>query len=126
MWSKIAASLLAVAASAAATGACAMTIPEHAQGSCRVIGGEKLAAEAGGPDAICTAIERAVAAKAPGVRYSAEVRALSSSMLAAQLVANGRKLPEQKFAVMDGAISASAIERFADAVATALAEAGKR
>lgn len=103
-----------------------MTAPAQAHGSCRVIGGEKLPAGSGGADAICAAIQRAAAAKAPGVRYNAEIRVLSSSMLAANLVANGRKLPEQKFAVMDRAISASAIERFADAVATALAEAGKR
>ncbi|MEO8455517.1 MAG: hypothetical protein ABI454_10175 [Sphingomicrobium sp.] len=103
-----------------------MTAPAHAQGSCRLIAGEKVPAGSGGAEAICAAVERAAAAKAPDVRYSAEIRVLSSSMLAAKLVANGRKLPEQKFAVMDGEISASAIERFADAVATALAEEGKR
>jgi hypothetical protein len=103
-----------------------MTAAAHAQGSCQVTAGEKLPAASGGADAICAAIQRAAAAKAPDVRYSAEIRVLSSSMLAANLVADGRKLPEQKFAVMDHEISASTIERFAEAVATALAEASKR
>ena len=54
-----------------------MSAPQPTRGPCRVIGGEKLPAEAGGADAICAAVQRAVAARAPGVRYSAEVRVLS-------------------------------------------------
>jgi hypothetical protein len=101
-----------------------MTAPAQAQGPCRVTGGEKLPAEAGGPDAICAAVQRAVAARTPNLRYSAEIRVLSRSALAAELAANGRKLPEVKFSVSDRELNPRAIGHFAESVATALAQAG--
>ncbi|MEA3058271.1 MAG: hypothetical protein QOF34_1086, partial [Sphingomonadales bacterium] len=67
-----------------------MSAPGQAQRPCRVSGADKLPAQAGGADAICAAIERAVAAGAPNVRYSADVRVLSKSSLAATLVVSGR------------------------------------
>ena len=48
-----------------------MTAQAQAHGSCRVTGAEKLPADSGGAAAICAAVERAVAAKAPDLRYSA-------------------------------------------------------
>jgi hypothetical protein len=52
-----------------------------------------------------------------------EVRVLSNSALAAAIVANGKKLPEQHFAVSDRLLNRGAVERFAHAVAEA-AKAG--
>src|SRR6184192_2609877 len=77
----------------------------NALGRCSVVSGEKLPAGLGGGPGICEAVERAIATAAPGARYSAEVRVLSSTRLAAILVVNGRALPEQKFAVMDSELN---------------------
>jgi hypothetical protein len=100
-----------------------MSPPEQSQGRCRVTGAEKLPAEAGGAAAICAAVERAVAAQAPNLRYSAEVRVLSRRGLAANLETAGRKLPELQFSVSDRELNPRAIGQFADSVAEALAGA---
>lgn len=92
---------------------------------CRVIAGEKLLAEQNGPASICTEIERAIAAGAPRVRYSVEVKVLSKSRLAASVVVNGRALPEQNFAIMDSDLNAGAIQRFAASLARIVAEEAK-
>ena len=92
---------------------------------CHVVGGEKLPAASGGSKAICSEIERAIAALAPKARYSAEVTVLTKSRLAATLVVNGRTLPEQKFAIMDSDLNAGAIQRFACSLAAEVAEAAK-
>jgi hypothetical protein len=92
---------------------------------CRVVGGEKLPAASGGAKAICAAIERAIAARAPNVRFSAEVKVLRPSMLATTVVVNGRSLPEQKFAVMDRDLNAGSIKRFANSIAAAVAKAAR-
>jgi hypothetical protein len=119
---KLGSSILALAAALVSTGACAMTSPPNgAQGQCRVIGGEKLPSGTGGAAGVCAAIEKAVATHAPNVRYSAEVRVLSKSALAAKLVADGRDLPEQNFAVSDRDLGAGSIERFARALAEVVA-----
>ncbi len=91
-----------------------------------MVGAEKLSGESGGPGAICAAVQRAVAAQvqAQGVRYSAEIRVLSRSALAAELQTNGRKLPELRFSVQDRNLNPLAIGHFADSIAGALAEAG--
>ena len=102
-----------------------MSAPEPAVGSCRVVGGEKLPAEAGGANAICAAVERAVAAKSPRLRYSADIRVLSRTALAAELQTNGRKLPELRFSVQDRNLNPMAIGHFADSVAKALADAAR-
>jgi hypothetical protein len=98
-----------------------MSTPEQAQGPCRVTGAEKLPPEAGGAGAICAAVERAVAAQAPKVRYSVEVRVLSPTAHAANQEAGGRKLPELRFSVSDRELNPRAIGHFADSVAAALA-----
>ena len=125
MWNRLARSILVGSAGLAATGACAMTAPVQAQSSCRVHDAARLPAEAGGADAICGAVARAAAAKAPSVRYNAEIRVVSRSSLAAELTADGRKLPEQRFSVSDRDLNPLAIEHFADALAAALADARK-
>ena len=115
--------LLVLAAGVVPAGACAMSATGKPQAHCSVLGGEKLPARVGGPKAICDAVERAVASRAPGVRFSAEVKVLTRSMLTASLVVNGRRLSEQKFAVMDRELGESSINRFADSIATEVAKA---
>jgi hypothetical protein len=103
-----------------------MSAPEQARGPCRVTGAGKLPAEAGGAAAICAAVERAVAAQAPNLRYSVEVRVLSRTALAANLETAGRKLPELGFSISDRELNPRAIGQFADSVAAALAGARGR
>lgn len=96
-----------------------------ASAHCRVVGGEKLTAESGGSSALCVAVEKAIRASAPRTRYDAEVRVLSPSRLSATLIVEGRRLPEQKLAIMDRTITAAAVERFAQALAAEVAKAAK-
>ena len=122
-WVRFAASVLAVAATAATTNAGAVSAPHPVR--CTVVGAERLPGEAGNAASLCSAVERAVAAQAPGAHYTAEVRVVSDSMLAAKLVVGGRALPEQKFAVMDRRLNQSSIERFAQSIATKVASAAR-
>lgn len=94
-------------------------------GRCTVIGGENLPAAVGGNEALCTAIERAIASRAPTAHYSAQIKVLPRSRLSATLVVNGRTLPEQKFAVMDRELNPASIQLFADSLAEQLVEAAK-
>ena len=123
---KFTAPAFALAVAASATGACAMSTPESGQqGHCTVIGAEKLPAEVGGANALCAALERAVSAKVPGLHYSAELRVASPSVLIANIVVNGRKLPEQRFGVMDRNLNSGSIHRFAETLANLLAQSSK-
>jgi hypothetical protein len=124
MWNKFPAAILALAATVVAASTCAMSAP-HPQphGPCRVIGGDKLPAESGGAAALCATVEHAVAARAPTVRYSAEIRVVSKSALAANLVAHGRKLPEQNFSIVDRNLNPGSIQRFAETLAELIAKA---
>jgi hypothetical protein len=127
MRGKIAAAAIVVGLAVGSRSAGAMNAPEQALPHCKVIGGDKLPAASGGPEALCKAIEQAAAARAPGVAYSAEVRVVAPSVLVATLTtADGRKLPEQKYAVMDRAITRSSFQRFAEAIAAALGKAESR
>ena len=84
---------------------------------CKVIGGDKLPADSGGPGEMCAAIARAAATTAPQTRFSVEVRVLSESSLAATLTtADGRILPEQRFATSDRNLTRASLERFAKAL----------
>jgi hypothetical protein len=94
-------------------------------GHCQVTGSDKLATSSAGFNTICDEVERAIAANAPGVRYSAEIKIISASRLAAGLIVNGQKLPVQNFAVMDGNLSTASIKRFATALAVAVLKASK-
>ena len=85
--------------------------------NCKVVGGDKLPADAGSPDQLCAAIERAAATGAPHARFSVEVRVLSESSMSATLTtADGRILPEQKFATSDRSLNRGSFERFAKAL----------
>ena len=104
-----------------------MTSPTSPLTGCRVVGGDKLPASSGGSEALCAAITKAAAAQAEGGRFSVEVRVLGSSRLAATLTtADGRKLPEQRFAVSDRSLTKSSFERFARALAVEVAKAGSQ
>ena len=94
---------------------------------CRVVDAGKLPAEVGGADGLCSAIARAIEARAPGLEYAVEVRVISASRLSATLVTgDGRRLPEKNFAIMDRNLNAASIQRFAEAIAGQLVEAGSR
>jgi hypothetical protein len=99
-----------------------MASPSSQSTACRIVDGDKLPDESGGAAALCTAIERAAAARAPGVAYTVEVKVLSTSRLAATLTSAGRTLPEQHFAVMDRELNGGSFERFAAALADQLAK----
>lgn len=96
-------------------------------GHCRVIGGAKLPAATGGPQALCAAVEAAAKKRAPGASFTVELRVLSAYSLAAAIrMADGRTLPEQKIAVNDRSLNRASIDRFATAIAARIAEAGNR
>lgn len=92
---------------------------------CVVAGAEKFGLGSIGSAGICSEVERAIAAQAPMVHYDAEIKVLSRSRLAATLTVNGRTLPVQNFAVMDGKLGTASIARFASALARAVIEAAK-
>lgn len=96
--------------------------PHRAERHCRVIGAEKFVSASGGAEVICAAIEKAVTARMPGMSYTAQVRVLSRSALAANVVANGRTLPEQNMSVSDRDLSPSSIESFARSLAEEMAK----
>ncbi len=99
-----------------------MNSPRPQQVNCRVIGGDKLPAETGGPDALCAAIARAAAQDAPASKFSVEVRVLNRSSLAAILkTADGITLPEQHFAISDRGLTKGSLDRFAKALVGAVA-----
>lgn len=123
MWRIIPAPALLVMAASLSGGACAMASPSGQSTPCRIVDGDKLPDGSGGAAALCAAIERAAAAKTPGVAYTVEVKVLSASRLAATITADGRKLPEQNFAIMDRELNGASFERFAAALADQLAKA---
>jgi hypothetical protein len=121
MWRIIPVPALLAMAASLSGGACAMASPSGQSTTCRIVDGGKLPDGSGGAAALCSAIERAAAAKAPGVAYTVEVRVLSSSRLAATVTSGGRKLPEQNFATMDRELNSGSFDRFAAALADQLA-----
>ena len=124
---KVATAVGVMALAAVSGSACGMTQSAARPDRCQVIGGDKLPAETGGALQICTAIEAAAAAQAPGAGYSIEVRVLSDHLLAARVqMADGRSLPEQKMAVSDRKLSRSSIDRFAIAIGEAIGRASGR
>lgn len=124
MWGRFAALLFL--AGVAPTELLAMNMRADVPASrCVVAGAEKFRPGSIGGAAICSEVERAIAAQAPTARYSAEIKVLSPSRLAATLIVDGRTLPVQNFAVMDGKLGATSIERFASALARAVVEATK-
>jgi hypothetical protein len=112
------------AAAAAFAGGSALSARAPSKGPCHVIGGDKLP-PAVRQDVICTEIARAMTQRAAAVKYSVEVKILSPSRLSAVLVANGRTLPDQNFAVSDRELNSGAIRRFAESLAGEAAKAMK-
>ena len=117
--------LIVGAAVASTSGsACGMTQSSRSLIGCRVTGAEKLSSAIGGEQGICAAIEQAVAAEAPGVGYSVDVRVVSRAVLSATItLANGNTLPEQKIAISDSELRRSTVARFAKSLAARIAEA---
>lgn len=104
-------------------GACAMT-QSNSPERCRVIGEELLPAEIGGGRGLCDALESAVASRAPGVGFTAEIEVRSNSSLHADIkLSDGRSLPRQKLSVSDRKLNKSSIGRFAIAVAEVISQA---
>lgn len=114
--------IAALAMASATGGACGMSASTNVPVKCRVDGADKALAAAGGPQALCEAIEAAARAKAPKASFTVEIRALSTYSLAANIrLADGRDLPEQRMAVNDRRIDRGSIERFAAAIADQIA-----
>jgi hypothetical protein len=104
----------------------AMSAPGKSAHLCRVIGGEKWLAGAGGPDALCGEIRRAMAAAIPGQAYDVQVRLLSPSRAAATLTVNGHALSGQHFAIMDSDFTGPSLREFAQSLANAAKAGGRR
>ncbi|MEO5772713.1 MAG: hypothetical protein ABIQ32_01165 [Sphingomicrobium sp.] len=114
---------LAVGLVAIAAGACAMSVPHDSALRCRVTAGAKLLAPAGGPAALCAAVERALAPKLAAAATNIELRVGSRSMFTAAVSqAGGKPLPEFHFTEADRAMSAKTFETFAAALARYIAE----
>ena len=121
MGGRIAALALGGALLVASASACAMSSPPPAQAKCTIIGGDKLSAQSGGADALCAAIERAMAEQVPGTKVTAEVRVLSASRLRATVkAADGRVLDDQNYASSDRTLTRASFERFASGLAEEL------
>ena len=106
--------------------ACAMADSRADTPACVVGGADKLPAGLNG-DSICTAIRAAARDLSPGAAFSVEVRVVSASSLAARIrLGDGRDLPEQKMAVSDRMLNPGSIERFAAAIAAAVAGSAAR
>lgn len=104
-----------------------MNSPSPQLVECRVVGGEKLPAETGGPDALCAAIMRAAEAQVPARKFRVEVRVLTAASLAATLTtADGTILPEQKFAISDRSLTKGSLDRFANSLVGKVASAPPR
>jgi len=109
----------------AGAGLASATVAGVTPAPCQVIGAEKLPAAAGGAEAICAAVQHAISAQAPGVRYRAIVKVVGPARLTTALVVNGHQLPDQNFAVMDRNLNPASLERFAHSIAAAVAKASK-
>ena len=92
---------------------------------CKVMGADKLPAEVGGASSVCAAIEQAMTAAVPGVRYTAQIDVRSKAALSATIVADGRELPKQELTVMDRNLNVRSIERFAASLAAQVAKVTK-
>lgn len=95
-------------------------------GHCTVIGGENLPVTSGGSGSLCRAIESAISAQAPTVQHHVDVKVISRSRLSAVVVVNGRTLPDQRFAVMDGELTPGSFEHFAQSLALLVGQAEKK
>lgn len=117
------ASILLLAASMAPASASAMS---GSASPCHLVGAEKLPREVGGGEAVCRAIEQAIAAQAPNSKYRVHVEVLSKASVKATVELNGRRLPEQRISVMDRDLNLRSIERFAKKLAEEAAKAARQ
>src|SRR5215213_6953918 len=117
------ASILLLTAAMAPAGTSTMSNP---LGPCHIVGAEKLPREIGGGAAVCSAIQRAISAQAPGLKYTVHVEVLSQSSVKATVDMDGRRLPEQRISVVDRDLNTRSIERFANALASEAAKAARR
>lgn len=117
--------LLAVAMAGSIGGnACAMAGSTEESPACIVSGADKLPEGLNG-DAICTAVRAAT--RKLSSDFSVEIRVVSASSLAARIsLHDGKTLPEQKMAVSDRQLDSRSIERFALAIANAVAGSATR
>jgi hypothetical protein len=95
-------------------------------GHCRVIDGQKLPAELGGEQSLCTAIAQALR---PGVANGAaiEVNVVSPYLLSATVtMADGRMLPAIKVGSSDRPLSRRAVQMLADSIAAQAAAQSKQ
>jgi hypothetical protein len=112
---------VALALAGSSLAACAVTGASTAP-RCSVTGTEMLRADAGGQQAICAEIDRAMTAAPPGTRV--EVRIHSASFVSARtILSDGRTLPEMNTAVSDSTLGKSSFAMLARALAEQLAAA---
>jgi hypothetical protein len=95
-------------------GACAMTKDSSASLECTVGGSEKFVAAAGGADAICAIMEKAIAAT--GLDAAIHVEILSSHAAVAHATIGGRNLDQRRIDISDRTLNGQAIETLARAV----------
>ena len=105
--------------------ACAMQQSKALPPPCAVSGSDRLPAEVGGGEAICSAIRAALREQSSGTGYAVRVTVESASSLSARVtLSDGRTLPRQRMAVSDRQLNPASIKRFAAAVANAVAGSG--
>jgi hypothetical protein len=105
----------------ASGGACGMNESASKPGRCQVINGEKLPAELGGEQTLCTAIVQALG---PDVANDAaiEVSVISPYLLSATVImADGRRLPAVKVGSSDRPLGSRAVHMLADSIAAQVA-----
>lgn len=103
--------------------ACAMNSEPAATVHCVVEGGEKLPPDTGGATAVCAVIANELKTQTGGVAVQVRVEVKSGSWLVARITRDGVDLPDQNMAVSDGRLRKSSIDRFARAIAQAVAAA---
>ena len=97
--------------------------PRLAPANCSVVGGEKTLQAAGGREALCREIARALAQVGQADAAQVVVHVRRAHLSASVKLKNGRALPEMGFAVSDAPISEKSVKKFADQIAAAVREA---
>lgn len=120
------AAIVALTMVSATGGAYAMDPSKDELVSCKVVGVEKMLAEAGGSANLCERVRSEAAVSAPGIRFAVEIRAPSTDTLAAKiLLSDGRVLPDLKITMNDRKLDRVSVGRFASAIVTQAAEASR-
>ena len=120
------AAVAVLAMTSATGGAHMMSQSKSPSVACKVVGADKLLADAGGAMNLCEQIQSAAAAAAPGVPFAVEIQSPAAHTLAARIsLPNGRVLPDLNITIIDRPLDRSSIERFANAIASQVAEASR-